>query len=83
MNGDPLYDFAKLLQSLLGFDEAVFDLPTVPPGNRAGLLANFFSLVRARLAAWRLSRGRTLPHGRLGSIPRASRTALATCLHVS
>ncbi len=48
LNGDPLYDFAKLLQSLLGFDEAVFDLPTVPPGYRAGLLASFFSLVRAR-----------------------------------
>jgi hypothetical protein len=48
LNGDPLYDFAKLLQSLLGFDEAVFDLPTVPPDYRAGLLASFFLLVRAR-----------------------------------
>jgi hypothetical protein len=48
LNGDPLYDFAKLLQSLLGFDEAVFDLPTVPPDYRSGLLASFFSLVRAR-----------------------------------
>ncbi len=48
LNGDPLYDFAKLLQSLLGFDEAVFDLPTVPPDYRAGLLTSFFSLVRAR-----------------------------------
>jgi hypothetical protein len=48
LNGDPFYDFAKLLQSLLGFDEAVFDLPTVPPDYRAGLLTSFFSLVRAR-----------------------------------
>ena len=48
LNGDPLYDFAKLLQSLVGFDEAVFDLPTVPPDYRAGLLTSFFSLVRAR-----------------------------------
>lgn len=48
LNGDPLYDFAKLLQSLLGFDEAVFDLPTVPPDYRASLLASFFSLVRVR-----------------------------------
>ena len=48
LNGDALYDYAKLLQSLLGFDEAVFGLATVPPGYRASLLASFFGLVRAR-----------------------------------
>ena len=68
LNGDPLYDFAKLLQSLVGFDEAVFDLPTVPPGYRAGR------------AAWRRYHHNALPHGGLDPFPRTPGAALASRL---
>lgn len=81
LNGDPLYDFAKLLQSLLGFDEAVFDLPTVPPDYRAGLLHELFLAgARARRAAWRRSHHSALPHGGLDPFPRTPGAALASRL---
>ena len=48
LNGDPVYDFAKLLQSLLGFDEAVFGFAAVPPDYRSALLAAYFALLRER-----------------------------------
>jgi hypothetical protein len=48
LNGDPVYDYAKLLQSLLGFDEAVFGFDPVPQPYRAALLASFFALLRGR-----------------------------------
>ena len=48
LNGDPVYDFAKLLQSLLGFDEAVFGFDAVLPDYRSTLLAAFFALLRER-----------------------------------
>jgi hypothetical protein len=48
LNGDPVYDFAKLLQSLLGFDEAVFGFATVPPDYRSTLLTAYFALLRKR-----------------------------------
>jgi len=38
LNGDAYADWAKLCQSVLGFDEVVFGLPRAPHAYRAGLL---------------------------------------------
>jgi len=48
LNGDPLYDYAKLCQSLLGFDEIVFHLPRVPYAYRLGLIQSFASLLQEK-----------------------------------
>ena len=47
LNGDPLYDYAKIAQSLLGFDEAVFDFPRLPDTYRLDLVRAFAGCVRA------------------------------------
>lgn len=46
--GDALYDYAKVAQSLLGFDEAVRGGPAVPEAFRTDLLAHFWAAVAAR-----------------------------------
>ena len=48
LNGDAVYDYAKIMQSLLGFDEAVFNFSPVPQGYRQHLLLHFCSLLRKR-----------------------------------
>ena len=48
LNGDPVYDYAKLLQSVLGFDEIVFGLAPAPLAYRAGLAREFGALLRAQ-----------------------------------
>jgi hypothetical protein len=45
LNGDPTADFAKFLQSLLGFDEIVFGLPRVPLEYRARLVRSYASIL--------------------------------------
>lgn len=45
-NGDAGYDYGKLCQSLLGFDEAVFSLRRVPHAYRMGLLRAFAECLR-------------------------------------
>ena len=45
LNGDPIADFAKFLQSLLGFDEIVFGLPRVPLEYRARLVRSYASIL--------------------------------------
>ena len=47
LNGDAHADFAKLAQSLLGFDEIVFGLPRVPHAYRARLTRAFAAALRA------------------------------------
>jgi aminoglycoside phosphotransferase (APT) family kinase protein len=47
LNGDAACDWAKLLQSLLGFDEVVFGFPRAPRAYRADLVRAFARLVRA------------------------------------
>jgi len=44
--GDANYDLAKVAQSLLGFDEAVFALPRVEPAYRLRLVREFVARVR-------------------------------------
>ena len=48
LNGDPTYDWAKLLQSVLGFDELVFALPPAPLEYRRGLARTYGALLRQR-----------------------------------
>ena len=47
-NGDPLTDFGKLYQSLLGFDSLVLGLPAIDPAVLAALRATFLEEVRHR-----------------------------------
>lgn len=47
LNGDACADWAKLCQSVLGFDEVVFGLPAPPHEYRAGLLRALASALRA------------------------------------
>ena len=47
-NGDPLTDFGKLYQSLLGFDSLVLGLPAIDPTTLAALRATFLEEVRHR-----------------------------------
>jgi len=44
--GDPTYDWAKILQSVLGFDELVFSLERAPLGYRATLASAYGALLR-------------------------------------
>jgi hypothetical protein len=48
VNGDPNYDLAKVVQSLVGFDAIVFGLPPVPHAYRLGLVRAFAGMLRAR-----------------------------------
>jgi hypothetical protein len=47
LNGDATADFAKVAQSILGFDEVVFGLPRVPRAYRARLARDFVDALRA------------------------------------
>ena len=47
-NGDPVYDYAKIMQSLAGFDEAIYGVPPIPDAYRRDCLAMFCDLLRAR-----------------------------------
>jgi len=48
LNGDPLYDYAKVYQSLLGFDEVVFGLEPVDTAYRSHLVSIFLGHLRLR-----------------------------------
>jgi hypothetical protein len=48
LNGDPLYDYAKVYQSLLGFDEVVFGLAPVDNAYRSHVISLFLGHLRLR-----------------------------------
>ena len=48
LNGDPLYDYAKVYQSLLGFDEVIFGLEHVDAEYRNYVFSLFLGHLRAR-----------------------------------
>jgi len=48
LNGDPNYDYAKMYQSLLGFDEVVFGLTPVDKEYRSHIVGLFLDHLRLR-----------------------------------
>jgi hypothetical protein len=48
LNGDRVYDYAKVLQSLLGFDEALYAAPRVPLPYRLSLLRVLVSFLEGK-----------------------------------
>jgi hypothetical protein len=48
LGGDPVRDYAQVVQSLLGVDEIVHELPSVPHAYRVRMLTAFTALLRAQ-----------------------------------
>jgi hypothetical protein len=82
LGGDAVYDLAKVAQSLLGFDEAVFALPPVAHAYRLALVRTFVTRVRAQASVGIMARIRALASAAsdAGSGSSAARDVLAVAM---